>query len=68
MALWLMVGVAVEEIDLAAGIHSMRVSYFQGPRLDVALVLRGYQMSVRCIGSAPTIRPDWNRVRNNRCR
>jgi outer membrane protein OmpA-like peptidoglycan-associated protein len=28
-----------EEVTLAAGIHEMRVQYFQGPREDVALVL-----------------------------
>jgi len=28
------------EAHLAAGIHRMRVSYFQGPRMEVALVLR----------------------------
>jgi hypothetical protein len=28
------------EIDLATGLHRMRVSYFQGPKMEVALVLR----------------------------
>jgi hypothetical protein len=28
------------EIRLSAGIHRIRVSYFQGPRMDVALVLK----------------------------
>ena len=28
------------QIELAAGIHRMRVQYFQGPRMSVALVLR----------------------------
>jgi hypothetical protein len=30
--------------------------------------ITGYKMSARCIGGAPTLHPDWNRVRNNRCR
>lgn len=28
----------------------------------------GFQMAERCIGTAPTIRPEWNTVRGNRCR
>jgi hypothetical protein len=27
-------------VDLAGGIHAIRVEYFQGPRMDVALILR----------------------------
>jgi hypothetical protein len=30
--------------------------------------ITGYQMDRRCIGGAPSIYPDWNVVRGNRCR
>jgi hypothetical protein len=30
--------------------------------------ITGYQMDRRCIGGAPSIYPDWNTVRGNRCR
>jgi hypothetical protein len=30
--------------------------------------ITGYQMGARCVGGAPTIDPDWNVIRNNRCR
>ena len=30
--------------------------------------ITGYGMGTRCIGGAPAIYPDWNTVRNNRCR
>jgi hypothetical protein len=30
--------------------------------------ITGFKMAERCIGSAPSIRPEWNTVRGNRCR
>ena len=30
--------------------------------------ITGYGMAARCIVAAPTIYPDWNTIRNNRCR
>ena len=30
--------------------------------------ITGYQMAAHCIGAAPTIAPDWNIIRDNRCR
>ncbi|MCU1237717.1 MAG: hypothetical protein JWP63_5684, partial [Candidatus Solibacter sp.] len=30
--------------------------------------ITGYGMATHCIGGAPTIFPDWNTVRGNRCR
>jgi hypothetical protein len=31
---------ACNTVDLTGGIHAIRVAYFQGPRMDVALILR----------------------------
>jgi hypothetical protein len=30
--------------------------------------ITGYHMDRRCIGRAPGIAPDWNTLRDNRCR
>jgi hypothetical protein len=30
--------------------------------------ITGYQMAAHCIGGAPTIYPEWNTIRDNRCR
>ncbi len=41
-------------VDLTEGLHRIRVSYFQGPRWAIALVLKVRALAKRCVFSAPT--------------